>query len=271
MFGKNILKLGLFADHKLFNYKKAKYRETLREIVEKRKKSGVVGDDLVSLLLQSQKTSEDPHTTYSDTMIFDEFLTFYLAGTENASLTIVSALYLIDKFPEYKKRLLEEVRMYLNNKDSEDTLNKMVFIQCFLKETLRYMTSSVSTVPVVVLKDAEYKGYKFKKGDKIACGFDMNFQSTKYHENPEKFLPERWLTDEGVLKEPFAYLPFSAGPRNCLGQHFVMVELKIMMAEFLARFEAEVPKDYKLVRVHRFNYCPREPIPFILKKQTGLD
>jgi len=58
----------------------------------------------------------------------------------------------------------------------------------------------------------------------------------KYFENPTVFDPERWTNNKG-LSEPFSFLPFSGGTRNCIGQHLAMIETRIILVHFLKNFQ----------------------------------
>ena len=83
---------------------------------------------------------------------------------------------------------------------------------------------------------------KFKKGTFVTTHyFCQNFDSD-FHEDPHEFKVERWLdenslTNRTIKENPYAFLPFSGGPRRCVGQLFAMIEAKLMFAELLRSFE----------------------------------
>jgi len=86
-----------------------------------------------------------------------------------------------------------------------------------------------------------------------------NYSHPKFFDEPEKFKPERWFNKDR-LTDPFAFIPFSAGAHNCIGQHLAIIESKIIMAEFLLRFNYKIPDEYQLRMGMNFLYEPTDPL-----------
>jgi len=86
-----------------------------------------------------------------------------------------------------------------------------------------------------------------------------NHMNYKYFEEPEKFKPERWLGKKGL--DPFVFIPFSAGSRNCIGQHLAIIEAKVIVIEFFRMFRSKlVPENYDLVMTFISLYKPKNPV-----------
>lgn len=70
----------------------------------------------------------------------------------------------------------------------------------------------------------------------------------QHFKDPDVYNPERWLTDEWKSAPPYAYIPFSAGPRNCIGQHMAMFEIKVMIAFILSNFNISITDDQLMMK-----------------------
>ena len=107
-----------------------------------------------------------------------------------------------------------------------------------VKETLR-LFPSVPFFSRYVSEDIEIAGYKVPKGVSATIFTYMIHRDEKYYPDPEKFDPDRFLPENSADRHPYAYIPFSAGKRNCIGQRFALMEEKIILANIFRRFEVK--------------------------------
>ncbi|XP_019867386.1 cytochrome P450 4d2 [Aethina tumida] len=175
----------------------------------------------------------------SDTEVRDEVNTFMFGGHDTTSSTMTFATYLLANYPEVQKLAYEEqCNIFFEDKDRPATmrdLQEMKYLENVIKETLRYY----STVPFYsrdVSDDIEYENGKIiPKGTTIIIfAYGVSRDKDNFDE-PEKFDPSRFDRMDG--KNPFAYVPFSAGPRNCIGQKFAMLEMKCILSKLIRKYE----------------------------------
>lgn len=119
--------------------------------------------------------------------------------------------------------------------------------------------------------DVNYKGNSVR----IPVGWHVVFfpyflhRKEEYYKNPDLYDPDRFLPEEIAKRHPFAYIPFSAGPRNCLGQKFAMLELKTMAAYLIRNFEIESPDKMEDVPILPcLTLMPERHYKFVFRKRS---
>ena len=195
------------------------------------------------------------------------FMGLFIAGANTTSNVVSVTLFYLFKHPEVFAKVKEEVdKEFVDPSNIEiDSLNKMNYLTATLKETMRLGGPIGNLFCRVVVKDDEICGVKVKKGTRVNFCHDVLCKSDKYFSNPEKFAPERWLNDseyrkDNIKNEPFAFLPFSGGPKVCIGQNLAMIEAKIIVSLFIQTFDFRFPEDYKLIRKQTSSYVARDPL-----------
>lgn len=248
--------------YKLFMDDVREFRSFCSKIVQDRKASKTKGHDLLGLLLETQNAANETDR-FSDEDIFNEFITFFVAGMDTTGHLITMALYLLYNNPVYIQKLQKEIKEIYdrNNTITMDDLNQMEMMHAVLKEALRFYTPAPTVFPRLAETDHDLGGIKIKKGSSVRPTPIFNYSNPKYFEEPEKFYPERWLEKKEQNLDSYVFIPFSAGARNCIGQHLSIIEAKIIIAEFLKRFDFKIdPEDYKLIMGFGFLYEPKHKI-----------
>ncbi|KAJ7388425.1 hypothetical protein OS493_037705 [Desmophyllum pertusum] len=227
-------------------------RDTGKKIIDERRKAIRKGDDVPSDILTYilKSANEDTDLEYEE--LLDHFVTFFIAGQETVSGTLSFMLAEAGKHPEVENRLVQEAEDVLGSHQivSYDDLSKLNYTGLVMKETLR-LHPSVPAFTRVMDKDDELGGHKIPAGTLINIGVHVLHHSPKYWNDPEKFDPERFLAknDENEAGySHYAYIPFSLGPRHCIGQTFAEFEAKVLMSRFLKSFK------FKLVPGQDFGY-----------------
>ena len=227
--------------------------------------------DLLEILLQHRiKHNNDLTQTLSDEEILDEFAVFFLAGKDTTSLLVSMALYCCVTYPEWGEKLIKEIHEHVGDLKelNVESLNTMNVMTAFLSEVLRMYPPA----PALLMRTANcdhYIGKMFvRKGYIVNTIFLANNYSPKYFKDPDHFDPNRWMKtedkDEGT-KNPFAYIPFSAGQRNCIGKHMALIEAKLIICSILKNYKISLDDGFKLkMGSHSIGYGPAEPIPLKL-------
>ncbi|CAF4776296.1 unnamed protein product [Pieris macdunnoughi] len=178
---------------------------------------------------------------YSNLELREEVMTFIIAAMDTSAVSMGFTLKLLAKYPEVQQKVFEELDAVFGNSDrllEKDDLPKLQYLERVVKETLRLYPS----VPVITRTTTE-DVVAFKENMTLLKGSGFIVSIWGIHRNPkywgpdahcfdpDRFLPERI---EGV--PPCAFIPFSHGPRNCLGYQYAMMSIKTVLSSILRRY-----------------------------------
>lgn len=189
---------------------------------------------LLDLLLQSTVDGEP----LSDMDIREEVDTFMFAGHDTTSSGIAFVLYNIAKYPDVQRKVYEEIVSQLSADDiSLKDLNNLRYLDLVIKESLRIY-------PIVpyfgrkLCEDVKVNGFTLPQHSNVYISPYIMGRSEQIFPDPMKFDPERFDVETTTDKwNPFCYVPFSAGPRNCIGQKFAGYEMKCIVSKIIRNFE----------------------------------
>jgi len=259
LFGKYAIEYPVFPRFRKLKKQIKSIRSVCFQIIKDRKESKQSGNDLLASLLETQNL-KDAEMRLTDKEIVDEFITFFIAGMDTTGHLVAMVLYDLCKSPEHFEAL-EKERNETYNKEKNinvDILEKMTELHFAIKETMRLHNPVAFPFYRVAVADHKIGDLKVKKGTWVRLEFLALFNSQKYFKNPEDYKPGRWKEAASGKIDHYAYTPFSGGPRNCIGQHLAVAEAKIILSEFLERFDYKLKEGFKLRMVQRFMYEPEE-------------
>jgi cytochrome P450 len=157
--------------------------------------------------------------------------------------------YCLAKFPNHHQRLKEEIEKYCGSQNSPLTykdLGNLTFLNAFMKEFLRIFTPAAGVLPRECVDEHFFQGTKTVKGTAIHCNLLGPMRNEKYFADPDTFNPERWLSDSNKDINNYSYIPFSGGPRNCIGQHLSTLESKLILIKIIRRYEIRLNTERQL-------------------------
>lgn len=199
--------------------------------------------DLLAMLLTARDEAGQP---LSKEQILDECLTIFVAGHETTAVALTWAWVLLLQHPTILEKLTREVDAAVGKAPvTYDALNQMPYLSQVTKEVLRYYPPApgFGRTP---LEPFTIYGHTFKRGDTIiVSSYTMHHQSELYPE-PETFCPERFAAD---AEQParYAYIPFGAGPRTCIGNAFATLEMQVVLATMVQSLRLSLAPEQEIV------------------------
>lgn len=210
----------------------------------------------------------------SDDDIREEVDTVMFAGHDTTASAMTWFLYCIARHPEQQQMVMDEVDQLFGDSDRPCTTQdatELKYLECCIKETLR-LYPSVPAVMRCLTEDVEIGGYTLPAGVSVALMIYGMHHNPSVYPDPEEFKPERFLPENSVGRHPFSFIPFSAGPRNCIGQKYGLLEIKVVLVNLLRRFRFSV-KDAStpmLIPSSEVVLKPKNGVPLILSKRTVI-
>lgn len=172
--------------------------------------------------------------------IREEVDTFMFEGHDTTTSSIAFTCYLLARHPEVQARVFQEVRDVIGDDKSAPVTMKLLgelkYLECVIKESLRLFPS----VPIIgryISQDTVLDGKLIPADSNVIILIYHAQRDPDYFPDPEKFIPDRFSMERKGEISPFAYTPFSAGPRNCIGQKFAMLEMKSTISKMVRHFE----------------------------------
>ena len=207
-------------------------------IIEERRKSNLDTGDVLSLLLTAR--DEETGQGMSDQQLRDQVITLLLAGYDTTASAITWTWYLLSQNPSITDKLYDEVDRVLAGRLPEyEDLSDMPYSRMVFDEALRYYPPAW-ILGRKALEDDELGGYDIPGGTIIAISPFAVHRHKDFWEDPEKFDPERFSPERSEGRHHFAYLPFGAGPRQCIGNNFALMEAGLIIAMIAQRYRLQL-------------------------------
>lgn len=212
-------------------------RDRMRQMIEERRASSEERGDFLSILLRAQ--AEDG-SHMSEEQAIDESLTLFGAGHETTATALAWTWYILTQHPDIYARVQEEVDGVLQGRSpTYDDLARLPYSLQVFKETLRLYPPAY-LVSRSALHDVELDGYLVHKGETVAVSTYTIHRRPDFYPHPETFDPERFTPEREKQLPRYAYLPFGAGPRICIGNYFAMMEGHLLLATLAQRVRFEL-------------------------------
>jgi cytochrome P450 len=225
-----------------------KYKEALAVIDEvitriiSEVRAGNEGDNhLLAMLINTVDAETGDEMT--DEQLRDEVKTLFLAGYETTSIALTWAFDYLNQNPEMLEKLNAEVDEVLDGRTPEFAdIPNLTYTRMIFEETMR-LRPPAFWIPRIVDEDDEIDGYPVPAGMNVVSLTYMYHRHPDHWDNPEQFNPERFSKENSAGRNQFAFIPFGAGQRKCIGMDFAMMEGPLVLAMVAQRFQVKTLAD----------------------------
>lgn len=191
-------------------------------------------DDLLTRMMQAR--DDETGQAMSEVLLRDESITIFFAGHETTARTMTFAWYALATNPQVTARLHAELDSVLGGRTpTVDQLRELPYTLQVIKEVLRLYPAAPMYARDAVAAD-QIAGFDVPAGASVMLSPYYTHRHPQFWENPEVFDPDRWLDARENAQHRYAYHPFAAGPRICLGNNFSLLESHLLLAILAQRF-----------------------------------
>ncbi len=229
--------------------------DVVYDIIAARRQSDGGAGDLLAMLLQAR--DEETGEGMSDRQLRDEVMTFFLAGHETTAVALAWTWYLLARHPEVEERLRAEVSSVLAGRTPRMTdLGALTYTRMVVEEALR-LYPPLWGFPRQTIGEDEIGGYRITANSMVSICPYVTHRHPEFWEDPERFDPERFTPERTATRPRYAYLPFSGGPRQCIGNEFALMEAQLAMAMTVQRYRLSLASDRPVEPEVRVTLRPR--------------
>ncbi|EFA05709.1 cytochrome P450-like protein [Tribolium castaneum] len=190
-------------------------------------------------------TLNETNPKFDDSAIEEELQTILITSSESTALTVGMILTVLGIYPEIQKKVSKELDSIFGHDDRETTLEdvqKMKYLECVIKETSRVLPA-VPLLARLADKDIKLDNYTIPAGSIIVIPIWQIGKNADFWKNPKKFDPDRFLPENCDPNRPrSSFIPFSYGPRNCIGFQYSNMLVKVLTATILRKYTIKCPQ-----------------------------
>lgn len=248
-------------------WKMARARETLDDAVNdiiQRKHANPGENDVISMLLAAR---DDDDTPLSDEQIRDEAITLIIAGHKTTAVSLTYTMYLLAQHPKIEEEFVAELDSVLDGEHPIiDDPSELTYTGQIVKESMRLFPP----VPGIVREPKEADqigGYRIPAGTKVFLSQWVVHRDGRWYDDPLAFRPERWTDDMETSLPQFAYFPFAAGPRRCIGDRFAMLEAQLLLATIYQDYHLELMSNRNIEIIPTITSRPKKEIQMTIHER----
>ncbi len=238
--------------------------ELVMDLVRERRSEGRDHGDLLSMLMSAR--DEESGASMTDDQLRSEVLTFLMAGHETTATALTWTWYLLATHPAIQQRVRDEVVRVLGDRSPTlADLPQLDATRMVLEESMR-LYPPVWAVPRQVVADDDIGGFRVPRGSTVLLCQFVTHRHPDFWEKPDVFNPDRFAPERTATRPKGVYFPFLGGAHQCIGNEFAMLEMRLIVALMLQKFELELLPDQEIRPQASIALRPSGPVQLALRR-----
>lgn len=232
-------------------------------LIRERRREGRDHGDLLSMMMQAR--DDETGEAMTEDQLCSEALTFLVAGHETTSTALTWTWFMLGSHPAIRQRVWEEVERVIGNRTPTiEDVPQLIATRMAIEESMR-LCPPVWALAREAEQEDEIGGYRIPARSTVIVSPFVTHRHPDFWEQPEVFDPHRFTPERVAHRPKGAYFPFLGGPHQCIGNEFAMLEMCLIVAMVLQRFDVELLPDQEIKPKAALTLRPSAPVRVALK------
>lgn len=247
--------------HKLMKYN-VEMERIVRGVIARKKSEGLTGEDILSIMIKMHL--EDPERLNEDELL-GHTATMFRGGYNPNGMALYWTIFLLSQHPQAMKHVLEELDQAMGEGEpTPESVEKLPWLEGAIKEAMRLFPAGTWTGRLA-MRDFELDSHKLPKGTWVVMSPYVIHRVPEIFPEPYRFKPERWQSE---YHSAYEFMPFSAGPRYCIGTSLGMMQLKIALSILLRRYSFTLEPGSRVDCAGLNSIRPKNGLPMTVTPRT---
>jgi cytochrome P450 len=206
----------------------------------------------------------------SDRQLRDEMMTLFLAGHETTANALTWTIYLLSEHPDAADRLARELDEVLEGRaPTPADLPKLIYTEMVVRESMRLYPPAPGFAREPI-EDVTIGGYTVPRGSLVSVITTALHRDKRFFDDPDRFDPERFAPGWMDRIPRYAYLPFGGGPRVCIGNHFALMEARLILATLAQRYRFTLAPGQVVTPIQLVTLRPKGGLRVMLEARRSV-
>lgn len=238
--------------------------DTIRRGIDEHRKNPREQHDLLAMLLAAQDT-EGGTGGLTDEQVRDEAVTLFMAGHETTAAALTWTWYVLSQNPEAEARLHAEVDSVLSGRPPEVAdMPRLPFVRQVITESLR-LYPPFWILKRIAVEEFQLGDYTIPAGSAILLNTWQLHHDPRWYPDPWRFDPDRMTPEAQATRDRYTFVPFAAGPRECIGEHFAWMEMTLVLATLSQKWRLRLAPGQVVTPVAKVSLRPKGGMPMMVE------